>query len=234
MQAPKASKMWLRRTILSLSPATEVVVVITVAFGSFATQSALRLFRFDGAPSLTALPLRYVILCQVFLLGLLWIFLTIRGWRFSNLGERPRVIDVFLGIPLAVAAYLPFLLLAWLVMSPSTDSGAQPLPPTSALSGSSLGTIVAGALVNSVFEEVLVVGYLMTALQRRFGTSVAIHASALVRLSYHIHLGTAALISILPLGYVFAYWYRRRRSLLPLVTAHTILDVLAFSVLGIA
>ena len=196
--------MRLRQTILRFSHATEIVVVIAVAFGFFAMQSMLRLFQFDGVPALTALPLRYVILCQVFLFSAIWFFLTIRGWRLTDLSERPRVFDVFLGIPLAVAGYLPFLLLSWLLMSPATDIGPGPRGETLDVSASDLETLVAGALVNAAFEEVLVAGYLVTALRRRFGTSVAIHASAMIRLSYHVHLGAVAVISILPLGYIFA------------------------------
>jgi membrane protease YdiL (CAAX protease family) len=226
--------MRLRQTILRFSQATEIVVVIAVAFGFFAIQSVLRLVQFDEAPALTALPLRYVIPCQVLLFSAIWFFLSIRGWRLKDLSERPRVIDVFLGIPLAVAGYLPFLLLSWLLMSPATDIGAEPRGETIDLSGSDLETLVAGALVNSAFEEVLVVGYLVTALRRRFGCSVAIHASAMIRLSYHVHLGSVAVISILPLGYIFAHWYNSRRSLLPIVTAHAILDVIAFSAFKIA
>jgi membrane protease YdiL (CAAX protease family) len=226
--------MRLRHTILSFSPTTEIVVVITVAFGFFAMQSMLRLFQFDGVPALTALPLQYVILCQVLLFSAIWFFLTIRGWRLKDLSERPRVIDVFLGIPLAAAGYLPFPLLSWLLISPATDIGSEPRGEPSDLPASDLETLVAGALVNSAFEEVLVAGYLVTALGRRFGTSLAIHASAMIRLSYHVHLGAVAVISILPLGYMFAYWYSRRRSLLPIVTAHAILDVIAFSAFKIA
>lgn len=225
--------MRLRRRILALSDTNEVVIVIAMAFGYFAIEAALRLLQLDGAPVFVTLPLRYVMVCQVVLLIVIWTFLTARGWSPKDLGERPRIIDVFLGIPLAVAGYLPFPVLWWLLMSQAPDI-TDGSPTSLDLSGLDFKTIVAGAFVNSVFEEVLVVGYLMTALRKRFSDGAALHASVLIRVSYHLHLGSAAVLFILPLGYVFGYWYSRRRSLLPLVAAHTILDVIAFSLYRVA
>jgi membrane protease YdiL (CAAX protease family) len=227
---------WLRHRIRSLSDSTELIVVMAVGFGYFAIESLLRLLRINAAPMFVALPLHQLSVYQIVLLVLIWAFLAMRGWRLPDLGESPRVVDVPIGIALAVGAYIPFLLLWWLLlaMSQSTGVAAEGLPTPLDLSDLDFKTILTGALINSVFEEVLVVGYLMNAVRKRFGAGAAVHVSALVRLSYHAHLGVAAILSILPLGYVFAFWYRRRRSLLPLITAHTILDVVAFSLYRLA
>jgi membrane protease YdiL (CAAX protease family) len=222
----------LRHQILSLTDTAETWVVLGVAFGYFIIQSVLRFLRIDGAPVFVALPLRYLAVIQLAILAAVALFLRARGWRLDDFGRKPRPMDVLLGIPLVVAAYLPFVILWWLFAGHSTlpiERGA-PLD----LSGLDIKTIVAAAFINSLFEEVLVVGYLVTSLRKRFSGALAIHASALIRLSYHVHQGATAVLSILPLGYVFAYWYARRRSLLPLVIAHTILDAIAFALYRIA
>jgi membrane protease YdiL (CAAX protease family) len=228
--------MSLRHKIQSLSDTTEVVVVVTIAFGYFIVESVLRLFQLSGAPIFVALPLRNLAMCQVAILIVIGLFLGIRGWRFADFGEQPRFIDVLLGIPLAVGAYLPFWLLwsiLWFLLEGDSTGSVRERAPMD-LSGLNLRVILAAAFINSVFEEVLVVGYVSTALRRQVGLWAAVHTSALIRLAYHAHQGVAGVLSILPLGYVFAYWYIRRRSLTPLVTAHMILDVIAYSLYRVA
>ena len=89
--------------------------------------------------------------------------------------------------------------------------------------------LVLSALQNAVLEEVVVVGYLMTRL-REFTWSVpaAIITSAAVRGSYHLYQGIGAGLGNFAMGLVFGYWFHRTRRVLPLVIAHTVLDIVAF------
>jgi membrane protease YdiL (CAAX protease family) len=52
--------------------------------------------------------------------------------------------------------------------------------------------------------------------------------SALVRGSYHLYQGIGPFVGNVVMGLVFAEYYRRRRRTMPLVVAHTVLDVVAF------
>ncbi|MDO9379965.1 MAG: CPBP family intramembrane metalloprotease [Nocardioidaceae bacterium] len=89
--------------------------------------------------------------------------------------------------------------------------------------------LVVSALQNAVLEEVVVVGYLMTRLRQIGWSPVAtIVTSALVRGSYHLYQGIGAGIGNVVMGLVFGYFYHRFGRVLPLVVAHTILDVVAF------
>ncbi|MFY0405533.1 CPBP family intramembrane glutamic endopeptidase [Solicola sp. PLA-1-18] len=89
--------------------------------------------------------------------------------------------------------------------------------------------LVVAAAQNAVLEEVVVVGYLMTRL-RQIGWSPAatIVTSALVRGSYHLYQGIGAGLGNVVMGLVFGWFYHRFGRVLPLVVAHTILDVVAF------
>lgn len=89
--------------------------------------------------------------------------------------------------------------------------------------------LILAAIQNAVLEEVVVVGYLMTRF-RDFAWSVpvAIVTSAAVRGSYHLYQGFGAGLGNFVMGLIFGYWYHRTRRVLPLVIAHTVLDVVAF------
>jgi membrane protease YdiL (CAAX protease family) len=89
--------------------------------------------------------------------------------------------------------------------------------------------LVLSALQNALLEEVVVVGYLMERLRDlRWRTPAVLAASALLRGSYHLYQGIGPFVGNVVMGLVFAEYYRRRRRTMPLVVAHTVLDVVAF------
>lgn len=82
---------------------------------------------------------------------------------------------------------------------------------------------------NGLLEEVVVVGYLVTRLrQLGWQTWQAVAASALLRGTYHLYQGFGAFVGNALMGVVFALFFVRFKRVLPLVIAHTLLDVGAF------
>ena len=85
------------------------------------------------------------------------------------------------------------------------------------------------ALQNALLEEVIAVGYLMERLRDlRWRAPAIVVASALLRGSYHLYQGWGAFVGNVVMGLVFAEYYRRRRRVMPLVVAHTLMDVVVF------
>ncbi|NTW42268.1 MAG: CPBP family intramembrane metalloprotease [Cellulomonadaceae bacterium] len=107
---------------------------------------------------------------------------------------------------------------------------------TVAISTSGLGgywwtvpILILSALQNAVLEEVVVVGYLLERLRElRWSTPAAIAASALLRGAYHLYQGPGMAIGNVAMGVLLAVYFTRTRRVLPLVIAHTLLDVVAF------
>jgi membrane protease YdiL (CAAX protease family) len=89
--------------------------------------------------------------------------------------------------------------------------------------------LVLAAVQNALLEEVVAVGYLMERLSElRWGPVAQVAASAALRGSYHLYQGIGPFVGNLLMGLLFAEFYRRRRRVMPLVVAHTLLDVVAF------
>jgi len=89
--------------------------------------------------------------------------------------------------------------------------------------------LILAAVANGVLEEVVIVGYLLTRL-RDLGwrTWHAVAASALLRGSYHLYQGFGAFVGNAVMGAVFALFFLRTRRVVPLIIAHTVLDVVAY------
>lgn len=89
--------------------------------------------------------------------------------------------------------------------------------------------LLLAALKNGLLEEVVGVGYLGQRL-RALGWAPAgwIAASAGLRGAYHLYQGFGPFVGNVVMGLVFAWFYQRRGRVMPLVAAHTLIDVVAF------
>lgn len=89
--------------------------------------------------------------------------------------------------------------------------------------------LILAAIENAVLEETVVVGYLFTRLRRRaWRTPTIIVTSAAIRASYHLYQGFGAGLGNFVMGLVFGYVFHRSGRVMPLIIAHTVLDVVAF------
>src|SRR5262249_838397 len=89
--------------------------------------------------------------------------------------------------------------------------------------------VIAVSIVNPVFEEMFVCGYLITVLKERFGVTTAVNVSAGIRVFYHLYQGAMAVVGITPLALLFGYWFARTGRLWPLIVAHALQDFIAFA-----
>ncbi|MDR2347517.1 MAG: CPBP family intramembrane metalloprotease [Bifidobacteriaceae bacterium] len=89
--------------------------------------------------------------------------------------------------------------------------------------------LVLAAAKNGLLEEVIAVGYLGRRLaDLGWAPPVWIAASAALRGSYHLYQGIGPFLGNAVMGAVFAWFYHRRGRVMPLVAAHTLIDVVAF------
>jgi membrane protease YdiL (CAAX protease family) len=92
------------------------------------------------------------------------------------------------------------------------------------------GVVLAlSAAANATLEEVVLVGYLLHRC-RQLGWSDrrAALLSSGIRGAYHLYQGLAGGLGNLVMGFLFARFYQRTNSIVPLVIAHTAIDLAAF------
>jgi len=228
---------------------TEVWLVLGVSLGASAVYSAVSLIAKltaqkalsqqtatlnpSQAPGRPYLDLTYQLLGIFFSIvpALLAVHLLQRdpGQARATLGldlKRPGF-DLTAGVALAAMIGIPGLGLVYLAKLLGIN--AQIVPAALPQIWWAIPVLILSAAQNAVLEEVVVVGYLLTRL-RELGWPDwrALAASAVLRGSYHLYQGFGAFIGNAIMGVVFGYFYQRTRRVLPLVIAHTILDVVSF------
>jgi membrane protease YdiL (CAAX protease family) len=82
-------------------------------------------------------------------------------------------------------------------------------------------------MVNPIFEETFVCGYVITVLKDRSDASTAVTISTAIRLLYHLYQGPLAFFGIVPFGLVVGAWYARSGRLWPVIVAHGLGDFIA-------
>jgi membrane protease YdiL (CAAX protease family) len=157
-------------------------------------------------------------------------------YLLARAGERPAVIGLDasqpardLGRGAALAAVIGGcglgLYLAAFHLGVSLNIVAENLPDV----WWRIPVLLLSAAQNGILEEVMVVGYLLTRLDKlgvKPATAIAI--SACIRGSYHLYQGAGGFIGNATMGVIFAILFKRWRRVTPLIIAHTLIDAVAF------
>ncbi|MDE2183378.1 MAG: CPBP family intramembrane metalloprotease [Alphaproteobacteria bacterium] len=208
--------------------AGEFAVVVTAAFGWFVAGSLMFFVRHRPQTHTNATLLALAVY-EAGMMLLLGYVLHRRGWSLEKIGLVPGWKDTAIGLGLAVVAFL-VPVYAWYLFAAAAPDLARSAAATPFMRpGLSPGVLAAVVLVNPLYEEVFVTGYVMTALEEKHGPAKALNASVAIRLVYHLYQGVRAVITIIPVGLIFGHWYGRTKRLWPLVVAHAVMDFVALS-----
>ena len=135
--------------------------------------------------------------------------------------------DLGWGAALAAGIGIPGLLLVYAALQLGLN--AQIVPSGLQPYWWAVPVLILAALENAVLEEVVVVGYLITRLrQSGMATVWIVVCSAVLRGSYHLYQGFGAFVGNAIMGVVFALFFLRTKRVMPLIVAHSLLDITAF------
>jgi membrane protease YdiL (CAAX protease family) len=147
--------------------------------------------------------------------------------RSLGLDRRPAGRDVGLGVGLAAMIGGPGLGLY--LLAHAAGLNLTVLPSALADTWWRVPVLIAAAMANALAEELLVVGYLITRLrQLGSGEGGAVLASAALRGSYHLYQGFGGFVGNLLMGLVFGRVWQRTHRIWALVSAHALIDIVAF------
>jgi membrane protease YdiL (CAAX protease family) len=222
----------------------EVVIVLLLSLGQSAAYAVVSLIAKLTAgrplsqqtatlnPSQSPRPyldLTYQLLGIFFAIVPVLLALYLLGRSRAELGlslNRPRF-DLGWGFGLAAAIGIPGLLLVY--VAAKLGLNAQIIPAALQPVWWAVPVLILSAIQNAVLEEVIVVGYLVTRLRSLGWRPVQmVLASAILRGSYHLYQGFGAFVGNAVMGVVFSLFYLRFKRVMPLIVAHSLLDIAAF------
>ena len=221
----------MRERILKWSQRTETVLVLLIGFGTAIPRSLYTLLFPERAFGRSAPPINgphllwtlgYEIAVGAALAG----FLYMRGWTPKRLGLQLQRRDPLWALALLLITYTAYYVLSLAVVS--VWPGFYQLAVNTHLVAAHIAwpILVAISIVNPLFEEVFLCGYVVAALKDKAGAAVAINVSAGIRLLCHLYQGPVGVMSLVPEGLVFATWFARTGRLWPLIAAHALQDLL--------
>jgi uncharacterized protein len=217
-------------------PARTLITILVITVGWGAVSSALwlvhegggRLAGFDIAISDVQL---IELLVFELAIGLSIVaYLRHRGWRLEHITRPPAGRDLLRGVGL----WLGMILCVWAVTivvlntGPSTSDSLQ---ATRLVGRLSWPLVAAVSLVNPVFEELLLLGFVAAGFYGAGAWRIGLLSIAL-RVIVHTYQGVHALLFVAPVGIVFAGYYLRTRRLGPVIVAHAIQDVIGLGVVA--
>lgn len=149
------------------------------------------------------------------------------GARLLGLDRTRPVTDLGSGTALAALIGVPGL--ALYVLALHLGFGVQVVPAALDETWWTVPVLVLAAVQAALLEEVVGVGYLLERLRAMgWHAAAAVAAHSVLRGSYHLYQGVGGFLGNAVMGVVFALFYLRYRRVVPLVVAHTLLDLVAF------
>jgi membrane protease YdiL (CAAX protease family) len=216
----------------------EFVLVIGIAFGWAILTSALSLlYGHTGgeAPSSGSTfgkgHLYGVVITELISIPVIAAVLYVRGWRLKDFPMGIGKAATGLGLFIAASAWvLNMVIYTGLEqLFPAMRAGLEGGEAYRPSDPPDFVAVYLVSIVNPVFEEIVVCGYVISTLSRRFGQSTAVNVSVVIRALYHLYQGIAALPFHIAYGLIQAYTYVRGGKLWPLIVSHAVLDFFALA-----
>ena len=205
-----------------LSPPAEAALVVSITFGCFVIGSIAAVLNRSTSPPLSNSHFLNLLLLEPALAVVALSVLRANG-NLSSYGLTPNWKGAAEGLALGIVTYAVYIL-TYLAVYAFFPAALQPRRNELVAPDLKFGLVIAISTVNPLFEEFFVSGYLITTLKRWKDPWFAINVSVTVRLLYHLYQGPPGVVTIIPLGFVFAQWYIRTGRLWPLVVAHALFD----------
>jgi membrane protease YdiL (CAAX protease family) len=190
--------------------------VVFLAFGWSIVASLTQAFSYSGHPvEFSDATLLSTLAYELVLGTIVALVLRSRGWSLADFAIHFSKGSTILGALLAL-----LILGTWRLFE--MVFGEVPVDATA-----SVTTIAAVSIINPLFEELLVLGYVVQSMRKRFGLVTAVNVSLAIRLAYHLYEGPLGIIPIAIFGLVATLVFVRGGRLWPVIVMHGICDFLA-------
>jgi membrane protease YdiL (CAAX protease family) len=202
-------------------------LVIAICFGWFIALSIEAVvLGFPSSASFSDASLMSIVALECAFASAALMLLHYRGYALATLLPTPSWRGSIVGALLYVGTLGIWSVAALALFN--DENSTQPIAKILANATPSLLVVVLLSMVNGLYEEAFLLGYLLRGLTP-YGASFALGTSMLVRVLYHLYQGPVGTVSVLIFGLVVSIYYYRTRALWPTVVAHALGDFVALT-----
>ncbi|HOZ50820.1 MAG TPA: type II CAAX endopeptidase family protein [Chitinophagaceae bacterium] len=207
----------------------EFIIVMFLGFGLFIYSSTISFLEFKKSSSTqnyNSVDFIFIVVYEILILLIIAFYLKKRKWQvkefnldftFSMIGIAMLLVCLREGMSYLIHHSIR----AISGLSPSLSN-----EPNIILQTSLFSTIIM-VIVNSIYEEFLLTGYLYKRFED-FHPAILILLSFIMRASFHTYQGLFNLIMVFILALIFGLYYLRYRKLWPIIIAHGIGNIFHF------
>lgn len=208
---------------LQISSFVEILIVLSLGFGIFIYSSTVSIIQHSHThPSQTynSYDFIFIVVYEFVALVIIGFYLKSRNWKFQdfNLDFTFKMIGIAILLVLTrevLGAVIASSLKSFGILNPEIIKS-----PIISLQ-TNIVSILLITIVNSIYEEVILIGYLFKRLEKlHFNYIILI--SLIIRASFHTYQGWDNMPMVFILALVFGAYYAKYRKLMPLILAHAI------------
>lgn len=214
----------IKQTHSRWSNVVELIVVLVLSLGLFIYASTKTFIETiqgrSHAQTYNNFDFLFITVFEIIVLCFIAIILNFRGWKLSDFNlsfSRSMWGDAFVVTILRYA--LGFVCLGILSLFPFFKMDEISSPNISLQMNLVISFLI--LIVNSIYEEVILIGYLFKRLEN-VNTYLVIFISFLCRLSFHTYQGWGQIPMVFSMALVFGLYYFNYKKLGPLIIAHAI------------
>jgi membrane protease YdiL (CAAX protease family) len=221
----------IRKLLSKLPNWLEITVVITLCFGLATVTSIIQLVSGNAFKivHLDSIDVAAILIFEFILAAITLGFLYLRGYKlWTRVRFATSLQGVAQGLGAGLTAYFAYFGL-WIFVTLSLRLFGTSVPVATYSISSSPVLLIAVSLINPMFEEGFLLGYLLDRIQPASVWFFVILTTA-IRVSYHLYQGWVGVIGLIPMGIVMALVYWRTRNLMPVYFAHALMDLVGLFV----
>jgi membrane protease YdiL (CAAX protease family) len=200
-------------------------ILLALAIAPFLLGSTMRATGVTTQYSAAVEQYRYIsaLLSELTSLALLWYVLRQNGQTLGGIGLRFQIGDLGHGLLLIIGSSFAFQFTRSVVVRVyERVADHPPAPPVSALAGLQFSfVLLAFALLNPFFEELIVRAFLISETAALTGSTVlAVAISVILQTAYHLYQGIPNALGLGSLFLIFSLNYVRTQRAFPIIIAH--------------
>jgi len=204
----------------------EVIIVLTLGFGVFIYSSTIAFIensKLQTAQTYNNYDFIFIIVYEIFTLAIIACYLKYRHWTYKDFNLNFTIDMIVVAVILVTIRETTGFFTIQILDSLNLLNPKIFNEPTISFQ-LNLVSILLISIINSIYEEVLLIGYIFKRFEK-YNPLIIISISLILRASYHTYQGLANLPMILILAVVFGIYYTKYKKLWPLIIAHGIGNV---------